>query len=209
MAAGDPTSDEPTERRPSQRRGHERRDAIVEAAVRRFATHGFRGTSVAAVAEDAGIKDASLLYWFPTKANLLLAVLAHHDRERGRILDQMLEPGGRTALERFAGWGAVMETDPDLTALHVTLSGEHLRDDSDVQRYFEERYERSIARLRSTIAEGVDRGEFAPCDAEVEAEQLLAMLDGLRLQWFFVPGASLADGVRRHIEQVLERLSIT
>ncbi|MDJ0764188.1 MAG: TetR/AcrR family transcriptional regulator [Myxococcota bacterium] len=56
--------------RPSQVKGR-----ILEEALRLFATKGFEGTSVQAVAEVVGIKNPSLLYYFPSKDQLLDAVV--------------------------------------------------------------------------------------------------------------------------------------
>ena len=64
-----------------QSRGRARRAAVLEAARRLFASQGFKGSSLAAIAQEAGITDAGLLYHFPTKNDLLLAVVAEGDRE--------------------------------------------------------------------------------------------------------------------------------
>lgn len=59
--------------------GAKRRDrlegTILAAATRLFAECGFEGTSIAAVAEGAGISKQNLLYYFPTKQGLYERVL--------------------------------------------------------------------------------------------------------------------------------------
>ena len=160
-----------------------------------------------AVADAVGVTDASVLYWFQTKADLLLAVLEHYDSAHGQLLATMLQPPGRCAIEKFADWGEVMERDADLTALYVMLSGEHLRDGSHVQRYFEDRYARTIEVISDQFRIAVADGDFVACDPGVEASQLVAQFDGLRLQWFLRPGSSLADGCRRYVLGVIDRLS--
>jgi len=68
--------------------GARRRDrlegAILAAATRLFAECGFEGTSIAAVAERAGISKQNLLYYFPTKPGLYQRVLDD-------VLDDWLE----------------------------------------------------------------------------------------------------------------------
>ena len=61
--------------------------AILAAATRLFAECGFEGTTVAAVAQRAGISKQNLLYYFPTKHGLY-----------GRVLDEVLDDW----LERMA-----------------------------------------------------------------------------------------------------------
>lgn len=68
--------------------GAKRRDklesAILAAATRLFAECGFEGTTIAAVAERAGISKQNLLYYFPTKQSLYQRVLDD-------VLDDWLE----------------------------------------------------------------------------------------------------------------------
>ena len=191
----------------AQARGKARRQAIVDAAVTLFATNGYRGTSVAAVAEAAGVTDAGVLYHFKTKADLLLAVLLAHDERYAAMFRD--GDGGGDDLGRAREWGEVMEQDVDLTALLVTLSAEHLRDESPTNAYFRARYElvrkTYEAMFEAAARAGVIRDDV---DAEAEAIHLIALMDGLRLQWFFSDGAiSIADALRRHVDLTLERLS--
>ena len=189
----------------AQARGRARRQAIVDAAVTLFATNGYRGTSVAAVADAAGVTDAGVLYHFRTKADLLLAVLLAHDERYAAMFRDAVDD----ELQRVRTWGEVMERDVDLTALLVTLSAEHLRDSSATKAYFRARYDvvrRTYAAMfESAASAGIIRDDVDP---EAEAIHLVALMDGLRLQWFFSDGAiSIADAIRRHVDLTLERLS--
>lgn len=193
-----------------QARGLARREAIVDAAVALFSTYGFRGTSVAAVAERVGVTDAGVLYHFKTKDELLLAVLAHFDEGYERTVNEVVAAGGVKALELMALWGHEMEATPDLTALYVVLSAEHLRDSSAVSAFFAARYERLLERNTALFREAIERGELRPdLDPEAEASALLAHLDGIRLQWFFTNArVSIADSVWRYVSTMLDRLSV-
>ncbi len=57
---------------------------ILQQAVRVFAECGYEGSSVAAIAEQAGLSKQNLLYYFPTK-------LALYNRVLDDVLDQWLE----------------------------------------------------------------------------------------------------------------------
>lgn len=68
----------------SARRRDKLEGAILAAATRLFAECGFEGTTIAAVAERAGISKQNLLYYFPTKQSLYRRVL-------DEVLDDWLE----------------------------------------------------------------------------------------------------------------------
>ena len=59
------------------------RDRILESAERRARSGGYHGFSFRDVAQDVGIKSASVHYHFPTKADLVEAV-AHRYTERAQ-----------------------------------------------------------------------------------------------------------------------------
>ena len=61
------------------------REKILVAATKAFAQHGFRGTTVSQIANASEMSKANLLYYFPTKNSLYLAVLQ-------RILEIWLKP---------------------------------------------------------------------------------------------------------------------
>lgn len=57
--------------------GQERRRQLIAEAIRAFGTRGYEGASLDAVAEAAGVRKQSLLYYFPTKEDLFEACLDH------------------------------------------------------------------------------------------------------------------------------------
>lgn len=192
-----------------QPRGRARRAAVLDAARRLFSQQGFKGTSLAAIAQEAGLTDAGLLYHFPTKNDLLLAVIAEGDREQDDTLAQVRDARGLPLLHRMAEFGADLEADPILTALDVTLSAEHLQDGSEINAYFVQRYQNFRAMLAEAFAEAAQAGDLRPdLDPEVEAVNMTAVLDGLRLQWLLSGGAvSMAGGMRAYVGGTIARLS--
>lgn len=67
------------------------REQILDAATRRFAAHGVDGTSLSAIADEVGVRKASLLYHFASKDTLHRAVLDQVLSHWSRVLPRLLE----------------------------------------------------------------------------------------------------------------------
>ncbi len=185
-----------------------RREQILDAAVDLFATTGYRGTSIAAVAQQVGITDAGVLYHFKTKEALLLGVLGHFDRtvERGLVATGSR---GIELLRLMRDWGAGMEAAPGISSLLILLSAEHLTADTPARRFIQERYRRLLDRFTAAFAAAAATGDLrSDLDPVEEASALVAHLDGIRLQWFIMDRSfSMADSVRRYVTTTLDRLA--
>src|SRR5205823_818083 len=85
---------------PKRKRGRERiydaqrtREAILNAAEAVFAEHGFDGTSVDAIAAEAGYNKSLLFQYFGDKLGLYTQVLKRADREVGELLARLFASG--------------------------------------------------------------------------------------------------------------------
>jgi AcrR family transcriptional regulator len=62
------------------------RQKILDACVEAFGAGGFHGATMKDIAERAGISQTGLLHHFGSKAELLVEVLAAHERETAAIV---------------------------------------------------------------------------------------------------------------------------
>jgi TetR/AcrR family transcriptional regulator len=74
-----------SERRPRTRIQEKNRATILEAALEVFSQHGFRGATLDQIAQAAGLSKPNVLYYFPSKEAIHIALL------NGQ-LDDWLEP---------------------------------------------------------------------------------------------------------------------
>lgn len=87
-------------REPQQDRSRATRRRLLEAAVRCLAEHGWTGTTVAVVAESAGVSRGAAQHHFPTREDLVTAAVAHmtevRTEEIRRHVAQLPQGSGRT-----------------------------------------------------------------------------------------------------------------
>ncbi|MGN6695453.1 MAG: TetR/AcrR family transcriptional regulator [Aquihabitans sp.] len=70
------------------------RERILAAALAAFAERGVEATSLDSVAVEVGVRKQTLLYWFPSKEQLLFGVVDHAVDELGRVLSEAALAGG-------------------------------------------------------------------------------------------------------------------
>ena len=54
--------------------GQQRREQLIDSAIALFGQHGFKGTTTKALARAAGVSEATIFRYFPTKADLYASV---------------------------------------------------------------------------------------------------------------------------------------
>jgi AcrR family transcriptional regulator len=77
-------------REPQQDRSRATRAKLLESAITCLAEHGWSASTVAMVAEHAGVSRGATQHHFPTRESLFLAALEHVTHERGEQLRRQL-----------------------------------------------------------------------------------------------------------------------
>jgi len=70
------------------------RDRILDAALDRFGSRGFEAASLDEIAADVGVRKQTVLYWFPSKDELLAAVIEQIATELAVAVDAALRQAG-------------------------------------------------------------------------------------------------------------------
>lgn len=167
------------------RTARDRREAILNEAATLFARRGVGDASMADLADVVGIRKASLYHFFPSKQDLLMAVLRPIVEEPGRELDAIVgRPAG--VRERFldgaAALGDLFEREPERMEVLVRgrlerhLTEEHMEE----IRHWKAAY---TDLWRGLITEGVAEGLFRPCDDKIAAFALIGSLNWM-YAWF-------------------------
>ncbi len=166
--------------------GDEARARILGIAFALMAEKGYRGTSIAQVAARAGISQSGLLHHFPTKQDLLIAVIDH----RRELDTRLLEDADGEALLGWAAFDGLLElvrhnaAHPQLVRMFVTLSAEALDPEHPAHGWIRHHYSDTERTLTTAIEAGVaDQTMRSDVPAATVARLTVAVMDGLQLQW--------------------------
>lgn len=190
--------------RRSYAKGRAKRREIIDKAVALFGEVGYRGASLREIASRCGISHPGLIHHFPTKEALLLAVLEQRDEDDAR----RLLADGVVGVDRLRRMVDVVELNTGRRAIvemFTALAAEATSVDHPAHAYFAERYRSSIAGLAYDYAHARDAGLLRPgINPEDAARQLIALMDGLQVQWLIDSEATdMAAVVRAHVEAQL------
>lgn len=180
-------------------RSEERRAEIVRAALEVIAERGYRGASLAAVAERVGLTQQGLMHHFPTKDTLLVAVLQERDQ-----WDAV--PGSRWRTDLLAALVEYNAMRPGIVQTFSALLGESVTEGHPARTFFSERY----TRVRASMAEMLraEYGDRLPngLTPERTAPLLVAVMDGLQYQWLLDPSSVDMPGAFRDFLLLLGEL---
>ena len=165
-------------------RAHNRRDQILRVALETFAERGYRGTSLALVAEKIGLTQQGVLHYFPTKQTLLVEVLKLRDAEDYQRFDSGSEEPHLDGIRHLMEYNA---TRPGVVQSFTVLSAESVTEAHPARDFFVQRYRTArghhVDGLREELGERI-AGRLTP---EQAAALLVAVMDGLQLQWLLDP----------------------
>jgi AcrR family transcriptional regulator len=171
-----------------------RRRQIVDVATRLIAARGFYGVSMQDVADGCGLTVPGLLRHVESKVGLLIAVLEQRDVEDALSLRVHL---GASADEVPLDWAAARPAgvglrqlceatirrnaiQPEIVRLFTLLAAESLEPAHPAHAYFARRQQVATASYAALAEQLTDRPEAL-------ARQVIAMMDGLQIQWLRNP----------------------
>ncbi len=163
---------------------------ILNAATRLVARNGMCNVKVADIAEAAGVGKGTVYEYFSSKEEIYGTIISEYlDRAETFAARKMFRASTqREKVEAFlAGWlEGIEEESEEFIMLFLDVWTEGIRQTSpevvkifDLRSYFRD-YRDMVA---SILQEGVDSGELRDVDTSVAAGSLLAMCDGIVLQY--------------------------
>jgi AcrR family transcriptional regulator len=185
-------------------KGEDRRLRILAVAERLLARNGWRNTSLALIAKEAGVTPAGLLHHFESKEQLLNAVLdardaddeIHADYRSGDLVSELSR-----VPERF-------DRAPELVGTFTVLLVENIAPDAPLHDRLHKRYRDAVDIITSLIERGQRDGQYRnDFDAAVKAVEILAFINGMETLWLLDRSIKLTELFKGYAESLGRELA--
>ena len=179
-------------------KGEDRKQRILDVAERLLVRYGWRNTSLAQIAKEAGVSPAGLLHHFESKEQLLNAVLDARDSDDDSHADRagdLVAEIGRVA-ERF-------DRAPELVGTFTVLLIENIAPDAPLHDRLLNRQREAVKIVVELIENGQRDGRYRQdFDPATKAFEILAFVNGMETAWLLDPSIPLADVFKGYAESL-------
>ncbi len=175
-------------------KGEDRKQRILEVAQRLLTRNGWRNTTLAQIAKEAGVSAAGLLHHFESKEQLLHAVVdardldddTHADRT-GDLFEQIARAGDRVARA------------PELVGTYSVLLVENLMPDAPLHDRLLARQQAAIGIVADLIRCGQAAGRYRDdFDPALKAVQIVSLVNGMEISWLLDPSVPLQQSLQEY-----------
>lgn len=191
-------------------KGERRREEIIDAACAVVSSIGVNRASLAKVATAAGITVAGLVHYFPSRERMVSAVVDRWGAEDDAIADAV---GLGEGLEYFRALPHILRTHierPDHLDLYLTLLASAGLG-GETSSWAHDRFEAVVVTASAQLARAQRNGEVRPSSPEArenDVRVLLAVMDGLELQWRADPSVDVVGHFETHRRATFERWGV-
>ncbi|MBO8159619.1 TetR/AcrR family transcriptional regulator [Thermosyntropha sp.] len=162
------------------------REKILDAATRLVMEKGVKGTSLADIAREAGISKGTLFYYFPSKDELIYELtVKHFDQMLKGFLDRISYVEGENPEEVIREGLMLILNAEKRDKLNLYLLQEAFMGNEILKKRFRDTYAGYRQIMQTFLARIA--GRKSESDWEVEAVVLVALADGLIIQWLMHP----------------------
>lgn len=197
--------EEPTSR---DEQARQTREHIRETALAMFARHGYAGTSVSRIADEANVSEGLVYHHFTSKKGLLRAVAEGRETFADAVAEQLEGASGEPAEETMRAIGEafvqVLGTDNPEVHLVVMLIGES-QTNPELHELFRQTIDDSAERIGDYLRTRIEAGELRE-DLPVEgsARSFLGALMLFFMTRSHLEGEAWKGAARKHVDEVIE-----
>ena len=184
-------------------KGEDRKQRILAVAQRLLSRNGWRATTLAQIAREAGVSPAGLLHHFESKEQLLHAVLDARDLDDDTHSDR-----GGDLLGEIAQVADRFNRAPELLGTFTVLLVENIDPDAPLHDRLVTRQRDATEIVAAAIRRGQAAGRYrADIDPDVKAVEILAFTHGMEMTWLLDPSIPLAEVFKEYAEALARDFS--
>lgn len=185
-------------------KGEDRKQRILDVAQRLLTRNGWRNTTLAQIAGEAGVTPAGLLHHFESKEQLLHAVLdardidddSHADRT-GDLFDQIAQ-----VADRF-------QRAPELVGTFTVLLVENILPDAPLHDRMLDRHRAAVDIVAELVRSGQADGRYRmDIDPATKAVEILAFVHGMETTWLLDPSIPLTEVFKQYAETLARDFAV-
>jgi AcrR family transcriptional regulator len=165
----------------------ERKDQIVRATVDCITKHGYHNFSMQDVARTAGVSKGIIHYYFLNKDELMMSVLdkVAGDIERMLATEMGSIPDAKRKFEIFVDvCFDIVRNTKEYYQVNMDFWTQ-INQKEEVRKVIANHYAKFRDSCAAVIREGINAGVFRQLDPKEYASYVIAVIDGLSLQWLF------------------------
>lgn len=185
-------------------KGEYRKQPILAVAQRLLTRNGWRNTTLAQIAREAGVTPAGLLHHFESKEQLLHAVVDERDEDyltHARLTGDLIE--------EIAGAGERIDRSPELVGTFAVLLVENLMPDAPLHDRLLGRYRTATEIVAELIRRGQLEGRYRRgIDPALKAVQILALINGLEISWLLDPSVPFQRAIRDYSRTLAREFAV-
>lgn len=179
-------------------KGEDRKQRILKVAQRLLTRNGWRNTTLAQIAGEAGVSPAGLLHHFESKEQLLHAVVDARDADDDAHADRAGD-----LISEIAAVADRFHRSPELVGTYTVLLAENMDPDAPLHDRLLTRYQDAVGIITGLIRRGQEAGQFRmDIDVTVKAVQILAFITGMETTWLLDPSIPLTEAFKEYAESL-------
>ncbi|GBE67602.1 TetR family transcriptional regulator [Mycobacterium sp. MFM001] len=184
-------------------KGEDRKQRILKVAQRLLTRNGWRNTTLAQIAGEAGVSPAGLLHHFESKEQLLHAVVDARDADDDAHADRAGD-----LISEIAAVADRFHRSPELVGTYTVLLAENMDPDAPLHDRLLTRYQDAVGIITGLIRRGQEAGQFRmDIDVTVKAVQILAFITGMETTWLLDPSIPLTEAFKEYAESLARDLA--
>ncbi|BCK55004.1 TetR/AcrR family transcriptional regulator [Nocardia wallacei] len=184
-------------------KGEDRRQRILRVAQRLLTQNGWRSTTLAQIAREAGVSPAGLLHHFQSKDQLLHAVL--DARDAADLADADLSGDLIVEIRKVA---ERIESSPELVGTFVVMLVENLMPEAPLHDRLLDRWKVAVGIVAGIIRRNQEIGRYRPdLDPDIRAIEIVAFINGMEISWLLDHSIPLTEVFNEYTRSLARDLS--